>query len=62
MYPENRFKMLTKINPDVAKTLLEQAQADVEAHFTLYQFMASRPGSANGAQNGNVQAAVANKA
>ncbi|MFN7659899.1 MAG: hypothetical protein ACK5P3_17540, partial [Dolichospermum sp.] len=31
MYHENRFKMLTKSKPEVAKLLLEQAQAEVNA-------------------------------
>ncbi|WP_375480214.1 pyruvate:ferredoxin (flavodoxin) oxidoreductase [uncultured Nostoc sp.] len=42
MYQENRFKMLTKSKPDVAKHLLEQAQAEVDARWQTYQFLAKR--------------------
>ncbi|MEH2136578.1 pyruvate:ferredoxin (flavodoxin) oxidoreductase [Nostoc sp.] len=42
MYQENRFKMLTKSKPDVAKHLLEQAQAEVDARWQMYQYMAKR--------------------
>ncbi|MDM9580582.1 pyruvate:ferredoxin (flavodoxin) oxidoreductase [Nostoc sp. GT001] len=42
MYQENRFKMLTKSKPDVAKHLLEQAQAEVDARWQMYQFLAKR--------------------
>ncbi|MEH1953966.1 MAG: pyruvate:ferredoxin (flavodoxin) oxidoreductase [Nostoc sp.] len=42
MYQENRFKMLTKSKPDVAKHLLEQAQAEVDARWQMYQYLAKR--------------------
>ncbi|MEH2023983.1 pyruvate:ferredoxin (flavodoxin) oxidoreductase [Nostoc sp.] len=42
MYQENRFKMLTKSKPDVAKHLLEQAQAEVDTRWQMYQYMAKR--------------------
>ncbi|MEA5566461.1 pyruvate:ferredoxin (flavodoxin) oxidoreductase [Anabaena sp. UHCC 0399] len=42
MYQENRFKMLTKSKPEVAKTLLEQAQAEVDARWQMYQYLANR--------------------
>ncbi|QLE50719.1 pyruvate:ferredoxin (flavodoxin) oxidoreductase [Nostoc sp. C057] len=42
MYQENRFKMLTKSKPDVAKNLLEQAQAEVDARWQMYQYLAKR--------------------
>ncbi|AVH72459.1 pyruvate:ferredoxin (flavodoxin) oxidoreductase [Nostoc sp. 'Lobaria pulmonaria (5183) cyanobiont'] len=42
MYQENRFKMLTKSKPDVAKHLLEQAQAEVDARWQTYQYLAKR--------------------
>ncbi|MEH2259882.1 pyruvate:ferredoxin (flavodoxin) oxidoreductase [Nostoc sp.] len=42
MYQENRFKMLTKSKPDVAKQLLEQAQAEVDARWQTYQYLAKR--------------------
>ncbi|WP_375470315.1 pyruvate:ferredoxin (flavodoxin) oxidoreductase [uncultured Nostoc sp.] len=42
MYQENRFKMLTKSKPDVAKHLLEQAQAEVDSRWQMYQYLAKR--------------------
>jgi pyruvate-ferredoxin/flavodoxin oxidoreductase len=42
MYQENRFKMLTKSKPEVAKHLLEQAQAEVDARWLMYQYLANR--------------------
>ncbi len=42
MYQENRFKMLTKSKPDLAKQLLEQAQAEVDARWQMYQYLAKR--------------------
>ncbi|MEH2263746.1 pyruvate:ferredoxin (flavodoxin) oxidoreductase [Nostoc sp.] len=42
MYQENRFKMLTKSKPEVAKHLLEQAQAEVDARWQMYQYLAKR--------------------
>jgi pyruvate-ferredoxin/flavodoxin oxidoreductase len=42
MYQENRFKMLTKSKPTVAKSLLEQAQAEVNARWQLYEYLAAR--------------------
>ncbi|MEA5516675.1 pyruvate:ferredoxin (flavodoxin) oxidoreductase [Nodularia sp. UHCC 0506] len=42
MYQENRFKMLTKSKPEVAKHLLEQAQAEVNARWQMYQYLAKR--------------------
>jgi len=43
MYMENRFKMLTKSKPEVAQQLLEQAQADVNNRWEMYEYLASRP-------------------
>ncbi len=40
MYMENRFKMLTKSNPEDAKRLLKEAQQDVDARWRLYQHLA----------------------
>jgi pyruvate-ferredoxin/flavodoxin oxidoreductase len=40
MYAENRFKMLTHSHPETAKTLLQQAQQDVEARWRLYEALA----------------------
>jgi pyruvate-ferredoxin/flavodoxin oxidoreductase len=42
MYQENRFKMLTKSKPDLAKQLLQQAQAEVDARWQMYQYLANR--------------------
>jgi pyruvate-ferredoxin/flavodoxin oxidoreductase len=39
---EQRFKMLEKSEPRAAKELLAQAQADVNARRTFYEFLASR--------------------
>jgi len=62
MYLENRFKMLTKINPEAAKTLLAQAQEDVKARYAQYQFMATRPMVPAGADGGNGHAPAESKA
>lgn len=43
MYLENRFKMLTKSNPQAAKRLLEEAQRDVNTRWQIYQYLAARP-------------------
>ena len=45
---ENRFKMLTKSKPDVARRLFEQAQHDVDARWQLYSYLAARPAGGNG--------------
>lgn len=42
MYLENRFKMLTKTNPEVAKQLLKEAQTDVNLRWQMYQYLAAR--------------------
>ncbi|MFN6571072.1 pyruvate:ferredoxin (flavodoxin) oxidoreductase [Dendronalium sp. ChiSLP03b] len=42
MYQENRFKMLTKSKPDLAKQLLRQAQAEADARWRMYQYLAER--------------------
>jgi pyruvate-ferredoxin/flavodoxin oxidoreductase len=43
MYLENRFKMLTKSNPEAAKRLLEEAQQDVNTRWQMYHYLAARP-------------------
>ncbi|MBZ0308227.1 MAG: pyruvate:ferredoxin (flavodoxin) oxidoreductase, partial [Anaerolineae bacterium] len=43
LYMENRFKMLTKSNPEVAKELLKLAQEDVDTRWAYYEYLASRP-------------------
>ncbi|MBD2563819.1 MULTISPECIES: pyruvate:ferredoxin (flavodoxin) oxidoreductase [Nostoc] len=42
MYLENRFKMLTKSNKEVAQQLLKEAQADVKTRWQMYQYLAAR--------------------
>jgi pyruvate-ferredoxin/flavodoxin oxidoreductase len=42
MYQENRFKMLLKSKPEEAKRLLEEAQAEVEARWKVYEYLARR--------------------
>ena len=42
MMMENRFKMLTKINPDRAKLLFKMAQADADTRFRFYEYLAAR--------------------
>jgi pyruvate-ferredoxin/flavodoxin oxidoreductase len=42
MYMENRFKMLTKSNPEAAKHLLKEAQQDVNTRFAMYQYLAAQ--------------------
>ncbi len=34
--------MLTKINPEVAKQLLQEAQNDVSIRWQMYQYLAAR--------------------
>ncbi|HEY2385504.1 MAG TPA: pyruvate:ferredoxin (flavodoxin) oxidoreductase [Candidatus Binatia bacterium] len=42
MYLENRFKMLTKSQPEDAKRLLQAAQDDVDARWKLYEHLAAK--------------------
>ncbi|MDX2100788.1 MAG: pyruvate:ferredoxin (flavodoxin) oxidoreductase, partial [Leptolyngbyaceae cyanobacterium bins.59] len=42
MYRENRFKMLTLSHPEDARQLAQEAQADVNTRWQLYQYMAAR--------------------
>ncbi len=42
LYTENRFKMLTKIDPEVAKQLLKLAEGDAERRRSLYEYLAAR--------------------
>ncbi len=42
MYQENRFKMLTKSKPEIAKRLLEEAQSEVDARWKMYEYLAAR--------------------
>jgi pyruvate-ferredoxin/flavodoxin oxidoreductase len=43
MYQENRFKMLVKSKPEIAKQLLQEAQAEVDARWKMYEYLAARP-------------------
>ncbi|NJM97159.1 MAG: pyruvate:ferredoxin (flavodoxin) oxidoreductase [Phormidesmis sp. RL_2_1] len=43
MSRENRFKMLSRSHPAAAKTLFKEAQADVNARWQMYQYLAARP-------------------
>ncbi|MGB8703151.1 MAG: pyruvate:ferredoxin (flavodoxin) oxidoreductase [Thermosynechococcaceae cyanobacterium] len=45
MYSENRFKMLTRSNPEEAKQLLKEAQSEVNTRWQMYQYLAARPTS-----------------
>jgi pyruvate-ferredoxin/flavodoxin oxidoreductase len=47
MYQENRFKMLTKSKPEIAKRLLQKAQAEVDARWKMYEYLAARNVSEN---------------
>ncbi|OGW91415.1 MAG: pyruvate:ferredoxin (flavodoxin) oxidoreductase [Omnitrophica bacterium RIFCSPHIGHO2_12_FULL_44_12] len=42
MMAENRFKMLSKINPEAAKQFLKEAQEDANLRWQTYQSLASR--------------------
>ncbi|BCX08721.1 MAG: hypothetical protein KatS3mg066_2580 [Fischerella sp.] len=42
MYQENRFKMLFKSKPELAQRLLQQAQAEVDARWQLYEYLAAQ--------------------
>jgi len=52
---ENRFKMLTKSKPEVAKTLFTQAQEDVDQRWALYEYLAQRQFSADTAAGGDAE-------
>ncbi len=43
MYAENRFKLLTRTDPDAAQMLLQQAQQDVNLRWQMYQYLAQQP-------------------
>jgi pyruvate-ferredoxin/flavodoxin oxidoreductase len=53
MYSENRFKMLTRSHPHEAKQLLQQAQADIDARWHLYQYLAANHLSQPDGHKGN---------
>ncbi|MGC8844243.1 MAG: pyruvate:ferredoxin (flavodoxin) oxidoreductase [Candidatus Hydrogenedens sp.] len=41
VYNETRYKMLSLSNPEMAKTLLDEAQRDVKMRWKLYEYLAS---------------------
>jgi pyruvate-ferredoxin/flavodoxin oxidoreductase len=51
LYLENRFKMLTKTNPEEAKRLLTQSQKDVHARWRFYEYLSARKPDAVDASN-----------
>jgi len=42
MYKENRFKMLKKSNPEIATKLMEEAEAEVNQRWKMYEYLAAR--------------------
>ena len=44
IYTENRYKRLTRSNPEVAKRLADELQAEVDARYAFYENMAKQPG------------------
>jgi pyruvate-ferredoxin/flavodoxin oxidoreductase len=46
---ENRFRMLEMSKPDVADILFKEAQADVDHRWAMYEYLANRSFSSNGA-------------
>ncbi|BAZ38324.1 pyruvate flavodoxin/ferredoxin oxidoreductase domain-containing protein [Calothrix sp. NIES-4101] len=42
MYQENRFKMLTKSKPELAKRLLDESQNEVNTRWKMYEYLAAR--------------------
>jgi pyruvate-ferredoxin/flavodoxin oxidoreductase len=44
---ENRFKMLTKSNPERAKLLFKEAQEDADTRYRMYEYLAARKGPAS---------------
>ncbi|MFW5772471.1 MAG: pyruvate:ferredoxin (flavodoxin) oxidoreductase [Phototrophicaceae bacterium] len=53
MYSENRFKMLTLSDPEVAKGLLDKAQTFVNERWAMYEHMAARPVSSTNGKDKN---------
>ncbi|HPI19685.1 MAG TPA: pyruvate:ferredoxin (flavodoxin) oxidoreductase [Candidatus Kapabacteria bacterium] len=51
MNSENRFKMLTKSKPEVAKVLYKQAQIDVDAKYEYYKYLAERKLNGDASEN-----------
>ena len=42
MYKENRFKMLKKSKPEIAKQLMEEAEIEVNQRWKMYEYLAAR--------------------
>ncbi|NJN11092.1 MAG: pyruvate:ferredoxin (flavodoxin) oxidoreductase [Richelia sp. RM2_1_2] len=42
MYKENRFKMLKKSKPEIAKQLMEEAETEVNQRWKMYEYLAAR--------------------
>ncbi len=42
MYKENRFKMLKKSKPEIAKQLMQEAQIEVNQRWKMYEYLAAR--------------------
>jgi pyruvate-ferredoxin/flavodoxin oxidoreductase len=63
---ENRFRMLSKSNPDAARTFFKEAQSDARTRFALYQHLATRevkpPETTATGGNGNGQDTAAAEA
>ncbi|MFM7191881.1 MAG: thiamine pyrophosphate-dependent enzyme, partial [Microcystaceae cyanobacterium] len=53
MYQENRFKMLSRSNPEQAKKLLKLAQGDVNTRWGMYQYLANRHLESGNGKSGN---------
>ena len=56
IYNETRYKMLSLSAPELAASLLKEAQNDVAARWRLYQYLASMPGTGDGQAAGAVEA------
>ena len=52
MYMENRFRMLTKSKPDVAKKLAVWAQQEADSRYALYDYLARREFDGEGKKKG----------
>ncbi len=53
MYMENRYKMLTKSKPEMAKTLAKAAQSDSDERWAMYEYLAARDFHTNSDTNKN---------
>lgn len=53
MDSENRFKMLTKSKPEIARALYKQAQIDINAKYEYYKYLAERKVNGDASENIN---------